>query len=69
MTNLDKLQTVWTGETGYISVEMLMKYVPDLADPIYYVAGPPPLVAAMKDLLNEAGVDEDDINSEDFSGY
>jgi ferredoxin-NADP reductase len=69
MTNLDKSQTVWTGETGYISVEMLMKYVPDLADPIYYVAGPPPLVAAMKDLLNEAGVDEDDINSEDFSGY
>jgi ferredoxin-NADP reductase len=69
MTNLDKSQAVWAGETGYISVEMLMKYVSDLADPIYYIAGPPVLVAAMKGLLNEAGVDEDDVSSEDFSGY
>jgi len=69
MTNLEKSRTAWSGETGHISLELLMKYVPDLADPIYYTAGPPPLVAAIKDLLNEAGVDEDDVNSEDFSGY
>ena len=69
MTNLEKSQVVWAGETGYISIELLMKYVTDLADPIYYTAGPPALVAAMKEILNEAGVDEDDVNSEDFSGY
>jgi ferredoxin-NADP reductase len=69
MTNLEKSRAGWSGETGYISLELLMKYVTDLADPIYYAAGPPALVAAMKDLLNEAGVDEDDVNSEDFSGY
>jgi len=40
-----------------------------LAEPVYYAAGPPGLVAAMKTLLGEAGVDEEDINSEDFSGY
>jgi ferredoxin-NADP reductase len=69
MTNLEKSQAVWTGEKGHISIDMVMKYVSDLADPIYYTAGPPALVAAMKEMLNEAGVDEDDINSEDFSGY
>ncbi len=69
VTNPEKSRTPWSGETGHISLELLMKYVPDLADPIYYTAGPPPLVAAMKNLLNEAGVDEDDVNSEDFSGY
>ena len=69
MTNLEKSQAVWTGEKGHIGIEMVMKYVSDLADPIYYTAGPPALVAAMKEMLNEAGVDEDDINSEDFSGY
>ena len=69
MTNLEKSQAVWTGEKGHISIEIVMKYVNDLADPIYYTAGPPALVAAMKEMLNEAGVDEDDINSEDFSGY
>ena len=69
MTNLEKSQAVWTGEKGHISIDMVMKYVSDLADPIYYTAGPPALVAAMKEMLSEAGVDEDDINSEDFSGY
>jgi ferredoxin-NADP reductase len=69
MTNLENSQADWSGETGHISLELLMKYVTDLADPIYYTAGPPALVAAMKELLNEAGVDEDDVNSEDFSGY
>ena len=69
MTNLEKSQAVWTGEKGHISIDIVMKYVNDLADPIYYTAGPPALVAAMKEILSEAGVDEDDINSEDFSGY
>jgi ferredoxin-NADP reductase len=69
MTNLEKSQAVWTGEKGHIGIEMVMKYVNDLADPIYYTAGPPALVAAMKEMLSEAGVDEDDVNSEDFSGY
>lgn len=69
MTDLEKSRAGWSGETGHISLELLMKYLTDLADPIYYTAGPPALVAAMKELLNEAGVDEDDVNSEDFSGY
>ena len=36
---------------------------------IYYTAGPPALVAGMRTLLGEAGADEDEIRSEDFSGY
>jgi ferredoxin-NADP reductase len=69
MTNLTKSHAPWSGEKEHISVEMLMKYVTDLADPIYYIAGPPGMVAAMKEMLNEAGVDEDDVKSEDFPGY
>jgi ferredoxin-NADP reductase len=69
MTNLTKSHAPWSGEKEHISVEMLMKYVTDLADPIYYIAGPPGMVAAMKEMLNEAGVDEDDVKSEDFAGY
>lgn len=69
MTNLVDSKVTWDGERGYISREILAKHVSDLAKPVYYVAGPPALVRAMKDMLNEAGVDEDDINSEDFSGY
>jgi len=69
MTNLERSKVSWNGERGFINKEMLVKYVGDLAGPIYYAAGPPALVAAMRHMLSEAGVDEDDIRSEDFSGY
>jgi DNA-3-methyladenine glycosylase II len=39
------------------------------AGPIYYLAGPPAMVAAMRRTLIEAGLDEDDIRTEEFSGY
>jgi ferredoxin-NADP reductase len=59
----------WKGETGHIDKNMLMKYVAPLNGPIYYLAGPPSMVTAMQKLLNEAGVDDDDIKLEAFSGY
>ena len=69
MTDPGKSQLPWDGETGYINKQMLAKYVGDLAEPIYYVAGPPGLVAGMRDMLNDAGVPDEEINSEEFSGY
>jgi ferredoxin-NADP reductase len=53
MTDMQNSQRPWQGETGYINREMLAKYVDDLAAPIYYSAGPPGLVAAMKRILSE----------------
>jgi ferredoxin-NADP reductase len=69
MTNLENSKLAWSGEQGYITKEMLEKYLGDLDAPIYYAAGPPALVAAMRETLSKAGADEDDIRSEDFSGY
>jgi ferredoxin-NADP reductase len=37
--------------------------------PIYYIAGPPAMVAALRTMLGTAGVDEDDIRTEEFAGY
>ena len=48
---------------------MLAKYLPSLQGPIYYLAGPPAMVAAMRRMLTETGIDEDDIRTEEFSGY
>lgn len=69
MTDLEKSKIVWNGTRGYINREMLVTFVGDLAKPIYYIAGPPALVAGMRTMLQEAGVDDDDICTEDFSGY
>lgn len=59
----------WSGESGYITEDILKKYVPDLAAPIYYLSGPAAMVGAMRKLLVDAGVNEDNIRAEEFSGY
>jgi ferredoxin-NADP reductase len=69
MTEMDKSHREWQGETGSINKDMLTKHLPSLQGPICYLAGPPSMVAAMRRMLIEAGVDEDDIRTEEFSGY
>jgi ferredoxin-NADP reductase len=59
----------WRGKTGHISSEMIVTRVGRLAGPIYYIAGPPTMVAATRRTLSEVGVDEDDIRTEEFAGY
>jgi ferredoxin-NADP reductase len=59
----------WKGKTGHISSEMLLKHVGILRGPIYYIAGPPTMVAATRRTLAQVSVDEDDIRTEEFAGY
>lgn len=59
----------WSGETGHITSDMLKKYVSDLISPIYYLSGPASMVATMRQILTEAQVNEDNIRTEEFSGY
>jgi ferredoxin-NADP reductase len=69
MTQMPKSRLKWDGETGHIDNEMLSRHIANLLGPIYYVAGPPGMVAGLKKMLTGSGVDEDDIRSEDFAGY
>jgi Na+-transporting NADH:ubiquinone oxidoreductase subunit NqrF len=48
---------------------MLAKYLSDLRGPIYYIAGPPAMVTSMRKMLVASSVDEDDIRTDEFSGY
>jgi ferredoxin-NADP reductase len=59
----------WGREAGPIDRPFIRRAVAGLSKPIYYVAGPPGLVEGMRRTLNEAGIDDDDIRSEDFHGY
>jgi ferredoxin-NADP reductase len=69
LTRLTGEVAEWKGETGHISPEMLRKHVGKLNGPIFYIAGPPGMVAATRRTLVEAAVDEDDIRTEEFAGY
>jgi ferredoxin-NADP reductase len=69
MTDIRKSKRPWQGETGYITEEMLRKWVRDLNGPIYYMAGPPGMVAAMRQMVTTSGIAADDIRTEEFTGY
>jgi ferredoxin-NADP reductase len=76
MTAMERSKQRWSGETGLLSAQMLAKYLkaatpsdPAIADAIYYVAGPPGMVAEMRRMLVGWGVDEDNIRTEEFAGY
>jgi ferredoxin-NADP reductase len=69
MTGMEKSHRPWHGETGMINKEMLARYLKDASPPIYYIAGPPGMVKGLHMMINESGVDEGDIRTEDFSGY
>jgi ferredoxin-NADP reductase len=69
MSEMNKSAQKWNGATGFINKEMLVRHLPSLQGPIYYIAGPPAMVAAMRQMLAGAGVDEDDIRTEEFAGY
>jgi len=59
----------WLHELGRINKEMLTKHLNEIQTPIYYVAGPPGMVGAMRLLLENLGVSEDNIKTEEFAGY
>lgn len=69
MTGMDESDAKWEGETGVITESMIRKSVPDLERPIFYLSGPRAMVAAMRKVLDDAGVKDDRIRTEEFSGY
>lgn len=59
----------WRGEHTAITREMIERYVGDIASPVFYLAGPSAMVAAMATMLRNAGVKPENIRAEEFAGY
>lgn len=73
MTAHDLAAGEWDGEKGHIDWAMIERHRSGSSGvtgaPIYYIAGPPAMGKALREMLNAAGVDDDDIRSEGFDGY
>ena len=69
MTDMGSSARKWDGETGLIDADLIRRCVGGLVAPVYYVVGPPAMVAAIRETLRASGVAEDDIRSEEFYGY
>jgi len=61
----------WTGETGFIHNVVLENYLKDHPNPEdceYYLCGPPPMIAAVLTMLDDLGVEPENILLDDFGG-
>ncbi len=59
----------WKGERGFFTTEMLQKYIGDLSIPVYYISGPASMVSSIRKTLSESGINDDNIHTEEFTGY
>jgi ferredoxin-NADP reductase len=59
----------WEGETRRIDPGMLRDHVGDLGSYTYLIAGPPAMVEGVTETLQGAGISEEQILSQRFSGY
>ena len=59
----------WQGDTGRIDATMIKKELPDYEDRVFYTCGPPGMVGAMEQLLQEFGLPPEQIHKENFPGY
>ena len=66
---VDTPNETWTGDIGHLTSDMIKKYAPDLDKPIYFICGPLGMLTAYEKILQETGIDEDQIRTESFSGY
>lgn len=69
ITRPEESREKWTGETGRISKDLIVKYTDNPLNSVYYVSGPPQMVEAMVSIAEELNVPKERIRKENFIGY
>ncbi|MBN1354231.1 MAG: FAD-dependent oxidoreductase [Candidatus Omnitrophica bacterium] len=60
----------WEGRRGYINDIMIKEEIPDFAERVFYICGPPLMVSSLTAVLNsDLGIKADRIRLERFTGY
>jgi ferredoxin-NADP reductase len=68
-SNFKLVTTMTEAGGGFVDAAMIAKATDGLPAPIFYVAGPPAMVEAMRTALDKAGIEDVDVRSEEFFGY
>ena len=69
ITNIKKTQTRWQGERGKISENLIKKHVSNLNDVLFYIVGTPTMEEETTTLLRKMKIKEENILTEEFTGY
>lgn len=64
-----RLLATMSDSEGLLGEQAVKRFAGDAAKPVYYLAGPPGMVTAMKAIVAQNGVAPDDVRSEEFFGY
>jgi glycine betaine catabolism B len=61
----------WKGERGRIDRSMMAGYIDseDLENSIFYICGPPGMIKAMQEILQDMRIPKERIKAEEFTGY
>jgi NAD(P)H-flavin reductase len=59
----------WEGYSGFITTDIARAELGDPTGWTYYIVGPPPMITAMKKVMAELEIPEEQIVIEGFAGY
>lgn len=59
----------WRGERGFVTAEIVRRYVDPLDGWHWFVTGPPAMITAMARVVSDLAVPEDRVSIESFAGY
>jgi ferredoxin-NADP reductase len=66
---LSRPSDTWKGRRGHLDGTAVREEIPDYRERVFYVCGPPLLVTDLVRALQELGVPNDRIRTENFTGY
>ena len=69
LTDTATLPNPWLGERGFITAEMIKKYVPDYRERYFYISGPHMMVTAFEETLQSMGLSKSQIKTDFFPGF
>lgn len=69
MTRLERSMESWKGETERIGAQLLVRYLPSLRGPRYYMSGSTTFISGVRQTIANAGVPASDIRIEMYTGY
>ncbi|WP_406660083.1 FAD-binding oxidoreductase [Methanolobus sp. ZRKC3] len=66
---LTRASDEWTGCSGRICDTLIQKEIPDYAERVFYVCGPPPMMDSMVEMLKIMNIADEMIKQESLLGY
>ncbi|TSC90448.1 MAG: oxidoreductase FAD/NAD(P)-binding [Microgenomates group bacterium Gr01-1014_5] len=69
VSNPDENKEPWLGLTGRIDEKLLQSLTSSLQNPVFWLCGPPAMVQALEEVLEQLRIPQERIKIEKFSGY